>query len=872
MADLARALAERYRIERELGHGGMATVYLAEDLRHKRRVAVKVLKPELAAVLGAERFVQEITTTAALQHPHILPLFDSGTADGFLYYVMPYVQGETLRARLDRETQLGIEEAVRITREVADALDYAHRHGVIHRDIKPENILLHDGRPMVADFGIALAVSAAAGGRMTETGLSLGTPHYMSPEQATAEKELTYRSDIYSLGCVLYEMLTGSPPHVGATAQQIVMKIVMDEARPVPELRKSVPPHVAAATSKALEKLPADRFESAKAFADALGNPAFGAGLRQGGPPGARAIAGRPDWRITLAGGILLGVLGGWLAFGGADSAAHAVDRRAQLTFNGRSELPAISPDGRHVAWVEERCSDGPSGGCRTSLLAMERAVHRAITVIDDALGIGAPKFSPDGQLLYFAAALDSSRSGLFAVPRFGGLPRRVTEAGPFDVHGGGDTLVVVQVHGGRLAAKFVLAATGAVVDSVRMPGGSHDWPVADIAWSPDGGRLVFTYTYRQLNVMRRDGTVTDSVREPFRATVRWMPDGRGVLVFRALQGIEDDLWFVPVSRAGRLGRHEVVLTKVPSLTQGMFDLARGDATLALVTGQSTHDLWTFELSAAGSARRATSGTTWYGGPAISPDGRTLYYQRGDISGDNLYRLRLPGQEEQLTADSVPSGFYGVEVSRDGRRALFGQSFGTGVRIRLMDLATSQSATAPYVGPDGRDPLPIGRGIADQLPDGRGLSIADSLGGTRREWVLPDSLEGSHWAFGPGEASVAFLLHTRQDETWLATSPLSQWRPRLLYRFAPDEEPGRHLAWGEDGWISLDLEKPGRQAAVWGIRAEGGTLTRRAPLPEACRWRWTRLATAAPIGVCIAVDRRPDVWVIEIPRLRAMTP
>ena len=267
---LTAALAGRYRIERELGHGGMATVYLAEDLRHKRHVAVKVLKPELAAVLGADRFVQEITTTAALQHPHILPLFDSGEAAGFLYYVMPFIDGETLRARLDRETQLGVAEAVRITVAVADALDYAHRHGVVHRDIKPENILLHDGRPMVADFGIALALSAAAGGRMTETGMSLGTPHYMSPEQATADKEITGRSDIYSLGSVLYEMLTGSPPHTGSSAQQIIMKIITEPARPVTELRKSVPPHVAYAVAQALEKLPADRFESAREFADAL--------------------------------------------------------------------------------------------------------------------------------------------------------------------------------------------------------------------------------------------------------------------------------------------------------------------------------------------------------------------------------------------------------------------------------------------------------------------------------------------------------------------------------------------------------------------------------------------------------------------------
>src|SRR4051812_48935572 len=249
----------------------MATVFLAEDLRHKRKVALKLLKPELAAVLGADRFVQEITTTASLQHPHILALFDSGTADGFLFYVMPYIEGETLRDKLNHETQLGVDEAVQIAREVADALDYAHRRGIVHRDVKPENILLHGGHAMVADFGIALAVSAAAGGRMTETGLSLGTPYYMSPEQATAEKEISARADIYSLASVLYEMLTGEPPHMGNSAQQVIMKIITEAAQPVTRLRKSVPPNVAAAVAKALEKLPADRFTSANEFAAALG-------------------------------------------------------------------------------------------------------------------------------------------------------------------------------------------------------------------------------------------------------------------------------------------------------------------------------------------------------------------------------------------------------------------------------------------------------------------------------------------------------------------------------------------------------------------------------------------------------------------------
>jgi len=214
---LTAAIADRYRVIRELGAGGMATVYLAHDLKHDRDVAIKVLHPDLGVALGGERFLSEIRTTARLQHPHILPLLDSGEADGLLYYVMPLVTGETLRARLERERQLPIADAVRIAREVASALDYAHRQGVVHRDIKPENILLHDGSALVADFGIALAVQSAAGARMTQTGLSLGTPQYMSPEQAMGERTIDARSDIYALGTVAYEMLTGAPPFTGAS-------------------------------------------------------------------------------------------------------------------------------------------------------------------------------------------------------------------------------------------------------------------------------------------------------------------------------------------------------------------------------------------------------------------------------------------------------------------------------------------------------------------------------------------------------------------------------------------------------------------------------------------------------------------------------
>src|SRR4051795_7855643 len=267
---LAAALADRYRIERELGQGGMATVYLAQDLRHHRQVAIKLMRPELSAVIGAERFLSEIRTTANLQHPHILPLFDSGEVDGVLYYAMPFVEGESLRDRLSREKQLPVPDAVRIATEVASALDYAHRHGVIHRDIKPENILLHDGSALVADFGIALAASKAGGTRITETGMSVGTPHYMSPEQAMGEREITARSDIYALGAILYEMLTGDPPFTGSTAQAVVARVVTESPRPLVPQRHTIPAHVEAAVLTALEKLPADRFASAAEFAEAL--------------------------------------------------------------------------------------------------------------------------------------------------------------------------------------------------------------------------------------------------------------------------------------------------------------------------------------------------------------------------------------------------------------------------------------------------------------------------------------------------------------------------------------------------------------------------------------------------------------------------
>ena len=312
MATLAKALASRYRVERELGAGGMATVFLAHDLKHDREVAIKVLHPELGAVLGAERFDAEIRITAKLQHPHILPLLDSGDADGLLYYVMPFVVGGSLRSRLEREQQLPVGEALRITKEVASALAYAHSRGIIHRDIKPENIVLGaaEGGPppaLLADFGIARTLDGAA--RKTSTGVTLGTAAYMSPEQATAEPNLDGRTDIYSLGCVLYEMLAGETPFTGPNARAILAKALSDPVRPVRRLRDSVPPHVDAALATALGRSPADRFPDAASFAAALdGDAGHGSASAAGEKPHARRWISK-GLALPIIGGIALGAV-----------------------------------------------------------------------------------------------------------------------------------------------------------------------------------------------------------------------------------------------------------------------------------------------------------------------------------------------------------------------------------------------------------------------------------------------------------------------------------------------------------------------------------------------------------------------------------
>lgn len=482
LARLTAALADRYRIERELGAGAMATVYLAEDLKHNRKVAVKVLKPELAVAIGAERFLAEIKTTANLQHPHILALHDSGEVNGTVFYVMPFVYGESLRDRLDREKQLPIEDALRIAGEVADALQYAHEHGVIHRDIKPENILLQRGHAVVADFGIALAASKTGGARMTETGMSLGTPTYMSPEQAMGAREVDARTDVYSLGCVLYEMLVGEPPFVGPTAQSIVAKVITESPRSLTAQRRTVPPHVDATVQKSLEKLAADRFASAAAFAESLRDG--GSSLRNAGHQSvhasARARSRVTKWGVaTLAGAAFI-------------AAAYVVGRRShsndapdgwsmqQKTFRTQSIFSA-----RYTASGESFVYSAAVSGSSPRIYAVTSAYPEPRVVSDSATHLLAVS-SKDEMAVLVGAVYNHHRvfTGTLArMPVGGGTPRELLTS-VHDADWSPDGLQIAVVH--EVNGK----------DRLEYPIGTvlYETPgyVSDVRVSPDGQRIAF--------------------------------------------------------------------------------------------------------------------------------------------------------------------------------------------------------------------------------------------------------------------------------------------------------------------------------------------------------------------------------------------
>lgn len=625
-----------YTVERELGAGGMATVYLAHDRKHDRKVAIKVLHAELAAVLGAERFLQEIKLAANLQHPHILGLIDSGVIGddagelrGRPYYIMPFVEGESLRERLDKEQQLPVSDAVRIATEVAGALDYAHRHNVIHRDIKPENILFHDGSAIVADFGIALALTQAGGQRMTQSGLSLGTPSYMSPEQAIGERTITPRSDIYSLGAVTYEMLAGEPPFTGPTVQAVVSRVMTEEPRPLTAQRRNVPLHVEAAVARALQKIPADRFASAHEFAEALNNPSL---VRSSAIPVAEKTGSAGDKRAlygvaALAAMFLVFAVWGWmrparsnrvvrynLAFDSAEAMAPDAPYWSRLD---------ISRDGSRLAYL-----GGPQGQI---LIRPRNQLHA--TALGGTQAAMTPFFSPDGQYVGFLTL--KNIPDLWIVPVNGGPPVVVTDslvsvAGAswgrdgfiyIDAPGPASLVRVEAKQGGVPKAFTVLDTARGEID--------HTWPNV----LPNAKGVLFTDTFAAKSGQRDKSAFSIAVAE--------IPSGKHrVLVndgMYARYAASGHLLYVTANKTLMIApfdQNAMKITGEPTaLIQGVRLGAYGssdvvvseDGTLAYATGaeQSKRELvW---VTRDGKAQRVDP--DWQGGfmyPALSPDGKEL--------------------------------------------------------------------------------------------------------------------------------------------------------------------------------------------------------------------------------------------------------
>ena len=706
IARLAPALSDRYRIERELGTGGMATVYLADDLRHGRKVAIKLLHAELSAVLGPERFLTEIKTTAGLQHPHVLPLFDSGSADGLLYYVMPFVEGETLRHRLTRERQLPVADVVRIATEAADALEYAHQHGIVHRDIKPENILLQGGHALVADFGIALAVAQAGGSRLTQTGLSLGTPQYMAPEQATGEKNVDARADVYALGAVTYEMLAGEPPFTGPTAQAIVAKVITERPRPLREVRDTVPPHVATAVQSALEKLPADRPAGAAVFARMLADESARTVML---PTIVAATARRRlAWGVgALAAVVIAGALGYVLGHRRGESKAPVLppSRLALLTptlsgtgIAGLHRQIALTPDGETVTFVVEDRQGSNS-------LVTQRLDATQPAAVAGSAGLMDVQYSPDGRwMMAWGSPLQvfSSRERAFRLPAGGGTPTQLpvgveprfgawSSDGSFwfnFVGAGGiqrltpdgkvTPILPDRTVGYRLQQVFDPGPWALVV---RAPLGNVAGPILSLDLKSgelntilDGAVVEAHYTSGYLVYTQSDGVLMAAPFDPGTRRTTGTPvqiatgvslTGSGVAQFSvAPNGTvayipEDPRSLVFADRAGsfRLATPEGHNYHAPEFSPD------GRRLSVDFTGSEGRDVWVFSL-AQGTLSRATFDRDGHDG-TWTPDGQYLTYTTVKTGTFGLFRVRV-GEcgTRRIAARVSGAGVHGTMVAR----------------------------------------------------------------------------------------------------------------------------------------------------------------------------------------------------------------
>jgi len=699
---LNTALAGRYAIERRIGEGGMAVVYLARDLKHNRHVALKVLNPELGAVLGSERFMAEIEVTANLHHPNLLPLFDSGEAGGLLFYAMPFVEGETLRARLVRERQLGVDEAVRITTAVAQALDYAHRHHIIHRDLKPENILLHEGQPLVMDFGIALAVSKAGGARITQTGLSLGTPQYMSPEQATGDHVLDGRSDIYSLAAVLYEMLVGDPPHTGSTVQAVIAKVITEQPRGIRATRPAISEHVEAATLMALAKVPADRFATAAAFAAALN------GSRAITLPG-NATRSTVHGASTMSRrGVSLREAAAWLVALAAVATAAWISARPEpeqplrkfsvelpdsVTASGSSIRTyysvGVSTDGRLLAFVGNRRPRS-----KIYLRRVDETEAREIAGTD---GGSRPVFSPDGRTLLFIG----ERSELFSIAVTRGTPKLLVDTAS-SMYWADDGSIyftrrdrsvwAIRPEGGLPRVVATLdSALGEQLASVEVLPGSRRAYVAIRRTVTRSDVMSVSRSSIIALVDLHSGKIEDIGFDA--GSVRYSPPG--LLLFG---NSANALSAVRVSRNGHpiLGTELTVAQDLATAGARALDFAVShEGTLIYRPGQATRASATSITLVArdGTRRVLRNDGQRYDEPIVSPDGRRAVVRVGGDRFDtgNLWVLDIgSGAFTPLTRGD---GSFRPAWSRDGKRIFYmtGSPRTSAVHSRSWDLSGPDS-------------------------------------------------------------------------------------------------------------------------------------------------------------------------------------
>ena len=742
LARLTTALAASYAIEHELGRGGMATVYLAKDLRHERRVAIKVLHPELSAILGADRFLAEIKLTAALQHPHILPLFDSGSADGLLFYVMPFIDGETLRSRLEREKQLPVDDAIRLVQQVASALDAAHRKGVIHRDIKPENILLHDGQALVADFGIALAVQHAGGQRMTQTGLSLGTPQYMSPEQAMGEREITARSDVYALGAVTYEMLVGEAPFSGPSVQAIMARVITEQPRSIMAERRSVPPHVDAAVLRALEKIPADRFGTAAEFAAAIdgrGMATSYSGATAASPSHSRFRRAAP-WAaaaVALAAGLSAGR---FLARPSAAGVAYT-----QQTFNETViTLARLAPDGKTIVFSAAPAGQSPSLWIVRPDYAEPQPLAGAGTHLLGVSSQGELAVLTGAEIIEFKVY-----SGTLArMPLGGGAPRALVEhVHDADWATDGQDLAIVRTVGGK--------------DRLEYPAGkvlveTAGW-ISDPRFSRDGRTIAFVeHPWRwdnrgTINMVTLSGTRTVLSAEEYSKINGVARSRDGDVFFSANSSLAPQKVILAVTPGGKV---RMALNGAGGLT-----IEDVDAGGRWLVARDTYTLQLMLRTPKDTVARDVGWLDYPFSPVLSDDARQLAFSIAGANSGVNYSVMLrdtdggkaarlgPGEPLQFSRDS--RWILSVVPSRPAKVVIYPSGAGT---ERTVNTAGFEVIETTGWGPDeqsvwfcGSSPgrattcmlSPLAGGVLRPLPtevlayatDGRSLLVG---GGARR--------------------------------------------------------------------------------------------------------------------------------------------